>query len=58
MDYKFQERLCFSHHRMGVNAAHTNRKFDLELKQKHQKRYEDLGHTREEFINLIGKNYL
>lgn len=37
--------------------CHSNEKILLELKKKFQKKYE-LTHTREEFIKLIGKNYL
>lgn len=37
--------------------VHHNKKFDLYLKCKCQAKYEET-HTREEFIKLIGKNYL
>ena len=31
---------------------------DRELKERCQKRFEEMGHTREEFMSLIGRNYL
>lgn len=40
----------------GVHGK-CGRKLDLKLKQDAQKEYEKI-HTREEFISLIGKNYL
>lgn len=36
---------------------HNNRDIDLKLKQEVQRIYEE-NHTREEFMALIGKNYL
>lgn len=53
----FKVRLCPSCHRLGENAPHRNRNTDLELKQLCQRAYEQ-DHTREEFIELIGRNYL
>jgi hypothetical protein len=38
--------------------SHPNVGLDLQLKQECQRAYEGMGHTREEFINLIGKSYL
>jgi hypothetical protein len=38
--------------------SHTNEGLDLQLKQECQREYERRGHSREEFINLIGKSYL
>ena len=49
--------LCNSHHNMSNDSVHFNKSKDLELKQLYQKEYEKT-HTREDFIKLIGKNYL
>lgn len=38
--------------------VHHNHEFDMFLKRECQKRYEELGHSREEFRELIGKSYL
>lgn len=54
----FKIRLCPSCHRLSPNAPHRNRTTDLELKRICQKAYEEQGNTREEFIELIGRNYL
>ena len=45
-------------HNMSNEAVHFNKELDLYLKRLCQKKYEDLGHTRHEFITLIGRNYL
>lgn len=45
----------------GSNIAvhgRDGKALDLELKQDCQRAYEALGHSREEFIALIGRNYL
>lgn len=44
-------------HNMSNNGVHFNRELDLQLKQECQKRYEET-HTREDFMDLIGRNYL
>ena len=51
--------LCRWHHLMVTNPDKTALGFviDKELKEKCQKVYEQ-QHTREEFIKLIGKNYI
>ena len=54
----FKIRLCPYCHRLNPNAPHRNRTTDLELKRICQKAYEEQGNTREEFIALIGRNYL
>ena len=50
--------LCLQHHE-GTNGVHgrDGHELDVKLKQLAQKKYEE-NHTREEFIRLIGKNYL
>ena len=54
----FKIRLCPYCHRLSPNAPHRNRTTDLELKRICQKAYEEQGRTRDEFIELIGRNYL
>lgn len=50
--------LCYNHHEgdCGVHGKYGNQ-IDLFLKKCCQSKFEDT-HTREEFIKLIGKNYL
>lgn len=57
-DYGLKVWLCPSHHR-GTNGVHgrDGHKLDQELKQLGQKAFE-WKHTREEFIERFGKNYL
>ena len=54
----FKVRLCPSCHRLAPYSPHQNRETDLELKKACQRAYEAQGHTREEFIKLVGRNYL
>ena len=50
--------LCNYHHNLGgKDCVHENIEMDLILKAAFQKEYEKT-HTRKEFINLIGRNYL
>ena len=49
--------LCVDHH-IGRNGVHFNKSLDLKIKQHCQRKYEALGHSREEFIKLIGRSYL
>lgn len=49
--------LCPAHHNTSNYGVHFNRELDLKLKQLCQSKYEET-HTREEFMKLIGKNYL
>lgn len=44
-------------HNMSNDGVHFNRELDLKLKRNCQKKYEET-HTREEFMALIGRNYL
>ena len=57
-DYGLKVWLCPSHHR-GTNGVHgkNGHKLDSELKQLGQKAFE-WEHTREEFMKLMGRNYL
>lgn len=56
----FIVRLCHRCHNLGGNGkcVHQCKEMDLELKRVCQKKYESMGHSREEFINLIGKSYI
>lgn len=45
-------------HNASGQGVHFNRDLDLRLKRDCQAAYEALGHSRAEFIRLIGKNYL
>lgn len=51
--------LCAVHHNMGGNGhcVHQCREMDLRLKRACQKKFEE-AHTREEFMRIIGGNYL
>ena len=42
---------------MSDSGVHFNRALDLALKVECQRKFEET-HTREEFMKLIGKNYL
>lgn len=50
--------LCANHHNMSGYSVHHNRELDLRLKRACQLKYESMGHSREEFIKLIGRSYL
>lgn len=54
----FKVWLCYDHHE-GTNGVHgmKGHKLDLFLKQTCQKKYEET-HTRDDFIKLIGRNYI
>lgn len=49
--------LCAKHHNMSEYGIHFNKDIDLEVKQDVQRMYE-AEHSREEFMELIGRNYL
>lgn len=49
--------LCPEHHNMSDYGIHFNKDVDLEVKQEVQRWYEE-DHSREEFMELIGRNYL
>lgn len=44
-------------HNMSNDGVHFNRELDLRLKRECQAKYEET-HSREEFIALIGRNYI
>jgi hypothetical protein len=56
--YGLKVWLCPTHHR-GTNGVHgkNGHKLDMQLKQLGQKAFE-WKHTREEFLERFGKNYL
>lgn len=49
--------LCAECHRTGCNAVHRNNAKNLKYKKMAQKVFEET-HTREEFMQIFGKNYL
>ena len=49
--------LCNHHHTGSRNSVHQNRELDLMLKKAMQMVYE-VDHTREEFMELIGRSYI
>lgn len=49
--------LCAKHHNMSDYGIHFNKEEDMELKRACQRKFEET-HTREEFMEKIGKNYL
>lgn len=49
--------LCGRHHNLSKEGVHFNRELDIKLKQIAQKKFEET-HTREEFLKLVGRNYL
>ena len=55
--YGFTVYLCPYHHNMSKEGVHFNRELDIQLKMMCQEKFEET-HTREEFMKIIGKNYL
>lgn len=56
--YNFKTDLCPICHRSQPQGVHGgNKELDLKLKREFQAKYEET-HTREEFISLIGRNYI
>ena len=49
--------LCLWHHREGPEAVQNNKKNNRLVQQDAQREYEKT-HTREQFMTLIGRNYL
>lgn len=49
--------LCHWHHNEPPSGAHHNRELSDQLKRMAQSKYEET-HTRAEFMELIGRNYL
>ena len=55
----FKVWVCALHHNLGGNGqcVHRCKEMDLQLKRACQKKFEE-KHSRDEFIRIIGKNYL
>lgn len=53
----FKVYLCLEHHETGEEAVHRNNEMMRILQRDAQQEYERT-HTREEFMRLIGRNYL
>lgn len=53
----FKVYLCQSHHTDGKDAVHKNIDYMRMVQQDCQKAFEE-NHTRQEFMELIGRNYL
>lgn len=53
----FTVDLCLYHHEIGEEAVHNNQEHMRLLQRDCQSRYEE-NHSRQQFINLIGRNYL
>ncbi len=53
----FKVKLCPKHHRTGSQAVHKNIK-SMRLIQKDAQREYEKEHTRQQFMNLIGRNYM
>lgn len=55
--YGFKVYLCGRHHNLSELGVHFDRILDKHLKSMCQREYERT-HSREEFMKIIGKNYL
>lgn len=53
----FKVYLCGRHHNLSNEGVHFDRELDLRIKQDCQRLFEKT-HSREEFMSIIGKNYL
>lgn len=50
--------LCAKHHNMSDEGVHFNKKLDLSLKKKCQRRWESMCRSREDFIKTFWRSYL
>lgn len=57
-EHGFKVYLCAEHHRTGREAAHVCKTTNLYLKNIAQRAFENQKGSREDFMKLIGKNYL
>lgn len=55
--YGLKVYLCKNHHTHGEMAVHQNKEVDMMLRRLGQQAFEKT-HTREEFMEIFGKNYL
>ena len=53
----FKVWLCLFHHRDNKYGVHGNKELDVKLKRVCQRKYEE-KHTREQWMALVGRNYL
>ena len=53
----FKVKLCPEHHRTGPKAVHRNME-SMRLIQKDAQREYEKNHTRQQFLDLIGRNYM
>ena len=56
-EYGFVTDLCVEHHRTGPAAVHKNAEVCRILQRECQRKFEKT-HSREEFVRIIGRNYL
>lgn len=57
--YGLKVKLCPAHHRLSNQSVHLNPKIEKDLKQWAQmKAMDHYGWTIEDFIEIMGKNYL
>ena len=50
-------RLCGRHHNLSAQGVHFDHGLDMEIKALGQRAFEE-GHSREEFVRLMGRSYL
>ena len=55
--YGFTAYLCGRHHNLSNEGIHFDQELDLWLKKRCQEKFEE-NHSREEFMQIIGRNYL
>lgn len=57
IQHGFYVALCGEHHNLSNKGVHFNKTLDKVLKRACQSEYEKT-HSREEFVKIIGRNYL
>lgn len=50
--------LCAEHHNMSQYGVHNNRELDRELKELAQRKFEEQGGNRQEWMKMFHHNYL
>lgn len=50
--------LCAEHHNMSQYGVHNNRELDRELKELAQRKFEEQGGNRQEWMKMFRHNYL
>lgn len=56
-EHGFKVKLCQEHHRTGKDAVHQKIE-NMRILQRDAQREYERKHTRQQFMNLIGRNYL